>query len=114
MTTLGDTIARLQRAYPRHGPARFLHAKPADLRRSGKAITVYLLIASADGRVSVHQTVFDKSRARSVAEWADWLTLNLDEVVQGNVLAFINRRFGSIWRVEKVLGWHFTRSKRRE
>lgn len=108
---IGDTLAALRRAYPRIGPARYLYAKPGDLRRAGKAIVVHALLVSSDGRASMHKTVFE-TRVRSVREWADWVEANLDDVLRGNVLAFVNRTFGAVWRVEQVIGWHFTQSKR--
>jgi hypothetical protein len=110
---LGERIRALQRMYPRIGPARYLHATSADLRKSGKAIAVLSLLWSEDGRVSIHKTVFDKTRERTVQQWADWLHSSLDDVLRNNVIAYVNRTFGSLWTVDRVIGWHFVRTKRR-
>jgi hypothetical protein len=99
--------------YPRIGPARYLYTTPADLRKSGKAIAVLSLVWSDDGRTSIHKTIFDKTHERTVQQWADWIHLNLEDVLRNNVLAYMNRAFGSLWTVDRVIGWHFVRSKRR-
>lgn len=110
---LQDRIAALQRAYPRRdGPMCFMHTDKGDLRKQGRQIVVYLLMWADDARVSLHKTEFTKTRDMSVREWADWLEASAEEVLNGNVVAYVNRTFGSTWTIERIVGWHFTGGRR--
>lgn len=108
--TMKERIEGLQRLYPLMSPAnaRFMYAKPADLRRLGTTIVLWSVLWSDDGRVSMHQTKFEKGRPMSVPEWAGWLQVNAPHVLRSSVLASINRSFGSTWNIDRVFGWHFT------
>lgn len=108
-----DRIEQLRRVYPLVGPSRFLYAKPADLNKRSRRVQVYLLMKSADDRVSIHKTIFEKGQAMSVAQWADWLYINSISVFENQVIASIDRSYGSSWTVERIVGWHFfTESER--
>lgn len=108
-----DRIDALRRVYPRinNTHARYLHKKPEDLQRRGKIITVYLLLWSDDGRVSIHRSIFKKTRTMSVIEWAGWLQVNGPLIFINSVLPYVNRTFSSSWNIETVIGWHFGRKK---
>ena len=105
-----DRMEALKRTYPnisrRH--ARFLYGRPGDMSRRSKKITVWMVLWSEDGRVSLHKTGFEKKRPMSVAEWSGWLVVNAPDVFKDSVLAYVNRTFGSSWNIERVIGWHFT------
>lgn len=110
---LKDRIEALRRTYPKISRvhARYLHAQPADLKKKGKTITVWLVLWSDDGRVSMHRTQFARTRAMTVIEWAGWLQVNAPQIMVNSVLAYVNRAFGSAWNIERVFGWHFSRGK---
>lgn len=109
---LRNRIEALRKTYPRFGPARYLHATREDLRKRGKAIVLYSLLWSDDGRASLHKTEFSKD-VMTVGQWAEWLQANVPEVLRNNVLAYVNRTFGSLWSIERIVGWHFASDPRR-
>ena len=104
---LRERLQTLRRTYPLIGPARYLHARRADLRRSGRSIVLLIVVRNDDGRMSVHRTQFTKQRAMTVPQWADWIEANAPDVLSNQVLAYLNRTFGSIWSIDRVIGWHF-------
>lgn len=109
---LRNRISGLRKTYPRIGPSRYLYATRADLKKQGVGIVVLIVLWSDDGRVSLHRTRFTKKQAMNVREWSDWLHANVPDVLRNNVLAYVNRTFGSTWSIDRLFGWHFARGRR--
>lgn len=109
-----DRIEALRRSYPRISAvhARYLHAKPEDVKKRGKTIVVWAVMWADDGRVSLHKTEFARMRSMTVIEWAGWLQVNMPQVMVNSVLAYANRSFGSTWNIDRVFGWHFAAKKK--
>lgn len=105
--SIRERIEGLARIYPRLGPARYLHATKGDLRRKGKRIVLLMLMHSQDGRWSVHSTDFTKIPAKTVRQWADWLEDYAPDILRNQVIAHVNRSFGSFWSIDRIIGWHF-------
>jgi len=105
---LRDRIASIRRTFPLIHPGfgRFLHAKPSDINRRSKQIVLVTVLWSADGRVSLHRTAFERKQSMSVAEWSGWLQVNSPKIMSNSVLAYVNRAFGSSWNIDRVFGWY--------
>lgn len=113
---LADRILALKRVYPLTDVAksRFLYSRPADLLRRGDTISLWVLLWSDDGLVSIRQTKFVRAHAMTADEWADWLSVHAPKILRDNVLAFVNRSFGTTWNIERVVGWHFSKRDKRK
>lgn len=106
---IADRLLALQRTYPKIGPAQFLHSRASDLKRRGRAVVLIMVVRSGDGRYSIHRTQFSRAKAMSVNQWADWLESNAPDILANQVLAYLNRSFGSIWMIDRIVGWHFVK-----
>lgn len=107
--TVQQRIRGLQQSLPLIAPehARFMHARASDLNKRGAKVLVWAVLWSDDARVSLHKTLFEKSRPMSVPEWALWLEVHAPHVFRNSVLASINRSYGSTWNIDRVFGWQF-------
>lgn len=106
---LSDRLRALRRVFPNTSMehARYLYASKKDLRKGGHSINLYMIVWSEDGRVSLHSTIFEKSKLLTPADWADWLRDHAPEVLKNQVLANLNRTYGSIWNIDKIVGWSY-------
>lgn len=101
-----DKVAALRRTYPKIDPStRYLYSGRLDRRAAGNRVAVYILAWSADGRVTLHRTEFQKARMR-VSEWSEWLNEHATNIVSNQVRTYMNRTFGSTWYIEQIFGWH--------
>lgn len=107
MSSIRERIEGLARIYPRLGPTRYLYASKGDLRRKGEHIVLLMLMHAQDGRWSVHSTDFTKTPAKTVRQWAGWLEDNAPGILRNQVISHVNRSFGSIWSIDRIVGWHF-------
>ena len=102
-------LRALKRVYPLvdMSNGRFMHATKRDLKKSGPSVKVYVIVFADDGRVSVHNTIFDRTHSRTVPQWADWLREHAPSVFKNQVLANLNRTYGGQWSIHRVIGWSF-------
>ncbi len=101
-----DRVEALRRTYPKIDKrTRYLYSGRLDKREASERAAIYIVAWSADGRVTLHRTEFQKPRMR-VAEWARWLSDHAPGIVNNQVRAFMNRTFGSTWYIEQIFGWH--------
>ena len=101
-----DRIAALRRAYPNIDPSsRYLYAGRLNKKAASARVAVYLVAWSADGRVTLHRTEFQKTRM-NVPAWARWLDDHAANIVLNQVRNYMNRTFGSTWYIESIFGWH--------
>lgn len=105
---LRDQILMLRRVYPKIDPkTRFLYEGRLNKRAVGDAVMVHMIAWSEDGRVTLHKTIF-RRKGLSIVQWHEWLKEHAGKVLRNQVRTYMNRTFGSIWNIDKIIGWHFT------
>lgn len=104
---LSKTIADLRMQFPKIDPqTRFMYDGRLRKNATSDAVAVRFIAWSEDGRVTMHRTEFRKP-GLTMAEWSAWLHEHAPRVIGHQVVAYMNRQFGSTWSVETIFGWHF-------
>lgn len=104
-----DKMAALKRAFPKIDPrTRYMYAGRFSPKERGERVAVYIIAWSADARVTLHRTEFQKADMR-VSDWAAWLRTHAPNIANNQVRAYMNRTFGSTWYIESIFGWHLVR-----
>lgn len=114
---LGDELRLLQKFYPIKNGIRIRSAKEK-VNRSVKFARLYLLIESG-GDVELHQTGFEKSKAKSSAWWARYFATKVFKgiggksatpakrlgVLEGAIIPGLNNSTHMHWTVKMVIGY---------
>lgn len=106
--TLGTEIRRLARVYKYrdHRHASYLFNNPQEKTRRSNRAVVYAIYDSADGRATLHPLRVKRVETLGMAEWSGWIQVHVPDIMRASVLAYLNRRYGSVWRVRGIVGWH--------
>lgn len=96
-----------------------LYRTQAQLKRSARNATLYVLIRSDENTYAIHETLFGKKRAKSPVEWQHFFktlvlagededegsTSKMFGILEGSIIPGVNLKSQKFWTVRAVIGF---------